>query len=58
MGDRATLHITSRLLETLDNHELSAVVAHELSTWPKGLGSSDVRCQRSRDSDAWFRAVL
>jgi heat shock protein HtpX len=31
MGDRPTLHVTSRLLETLDDHELSAVVAHELS---------------------------
>jgi heat shock protein HtpX len=31
MGDQPTLHVTSQLLKTLDDHELSAVVAHELS---------------------------
>ncbi len=30
-GSRPTLHVTSRLLEILDDHQLSAVIAHELS---------------------------
>jgi len=30
-GRRPTLHVTSRLLEILDDHQLSAVIAHELS---------------------------
>jgi heat shock protein HtpX len=30
-GRQPTLHVTSRLLEILDDHQLSAVIAHELS---------------------------
>ena len=30
-GRQPTLHVTSRLLEVLDDHQLSAVIAHELS---------------------------